>query len=107
MTGWRLRDFHSDDLDGILRLWEEIKASDTEPVYGLSEVLASCQKDHAVVAVHGDESPRATLELVEQRRLDPVAGVQHHVGRVDRVPHRARQRPRAVPTAASARRSEA
>lgn len=55
MTGWRLRDFHSDDLDGILRLWEELKASDTEPVYGLSEVLASCQKDHAVVAVHGDE----------------------------------------------------
>jgi AAA+ superfamily predicted ATPase/N-acetylglutamate synthase-like GNAT family acetyltransferase len=55
MTGWRLRDFHSDDLDGILRLWEEIKASDTEPVYGLSEVLASCQMDHAVVAVHGDE----------------------------------------------------
>ena len=55
MTGWRLRDFHSDDLDGILRLWEEIKASDTEPVYGLSEVLASCQKDHAVVAVHGEE----------------------------------------------------
>jgi len=55
MTGWRLRDFHADDLDGILRLWEEIKASETEPVYGLSEVLASCQKDHAVVAVHGDE----------------------------------------------------
>ena len=55
MTGWRLRDFHSDDLDGILRLWEEIKASDLEPVYGLSEVLASCQKDYAVVAVHGDE----------------------------------------------------
>ncbi len=55
MTSWRLRDFHSDDLDGILRLWEELKASDTEPVYGLSEVLASCQKDHAVVAVHGDD----------------------------------------------------
>ncbi|WP_104177471.1 ATP-binding protein [Cryobacterium sp. Y50] len=55
MTGWRLRDFHSDDLDGILRLWDEIKAADTEPVYGLSEVLASCQKDHAVVALHGDE----------------------------------------------------
>jgi len=55
MTGWRLRDFHSDDLDGILRLWEEIKANETEPVYGLSEVLATCQKDHAVVAVHGEE----------------------------------------------------
>ncbi|MEO6199842.1 MAG: GNAT family N-acetyltransferase [Cryobacterium sp.] len=55
MTGWRIRDFHADDLDGILNLWEEIKATRTEPVYGLSEVLASCQKDHAVVAVHGDE----------------------------------------------------
>ena len=55
MTGWRIRDFHSDDLDGILHLWEEITASKTEPVYGLSEVLASCEKDHAVVAVHGEE----------------------------------------------------
>jgi transitional endoplasmic reticulum ATPase len=55
MTGWRIRDFHADDLDGILRLWQEIVAAKTEPVYGLSEVLASCQKDHAVVAMHGDE----------------------------------------------------
>ncbi len=55
MTGWRIRDFHSDDLDGILHLWEEITAAKTEPVYGLSEVLASCQMDHAVLAVHGDE----------------------------------------------------
>ena len=55
MTGWRIRDFHSDDLDGILHLWEEITAAKTEPVYGLSEVLASCQKDHAVVAMHGEE----------------------------------------------------
>ena len=55
MTGWRLRDFHSDDLDGILALWEEIKANGTEPVYGLSEVLASCEKDDAVVAVVGEK----------------------------------------------------
>jgi transitional endoplasmic reticulum ATPase len=55
MTEWRIRDFHADDLDGILRLWEEITASSTDPVYALSEVLASCQKDDAVVAVHGDE----------------------------------------------------
>ena len=55
MSGWRIRDFHSDDLDGILHLWEEITAAKVEPVYGLSEVLASCQKDQAVVAMHGDE----------------------------------------------------
>ena len=61
MTGWRIRDFHSDDLDGILRLWEEITSAKTEPVYGLSEVLASCQKDHAVVAMHGDEVVAAAV----------------------------------------------
>ena len=55
MSGWRIRDFHSDDLDGILHLWEEVTASNVEPVYGLSEVLASCQKDQAVVAMHGDQ----------------------------------------------------
>lgn len=47
----RVRDFHPDDIDGILHLWEEMRASQAQPVYGLSEVLASCQQDHAVVAV--------------------------------------------------------
>jgi SpoVK/Ycf46/Vps4 family AAA+-type ATPase/N-acetylglutamate synthase-like GNAT family acetyltransferase len=55
MAGWRLREFHNDDLDGILHLWEELRRSQVEPVYDLSEVIASCQKDHAIVAVHGDE----------------------------------------------------
>lgn len=55
MTNWRIRDFHSSDLDGILHLWESLKANGVEPVYALSEVLASCEKDHAVVAVQGDE----------------------------------------------------
>jgi GNAT superfamily N-acetyltransferase len=55
MSGWRIRDFHSEDIDGILHLWEEIRSSAAEPVYGLSEVLASCAKDHAVVAMAGDQ----------------------------------------------------
>ncbi|MBT1001896.1 GNAT family N-acetyltransferase [Paenarthrobacter sp. DKR-5] len=55
MTGWRIRDFHSSDLDGILHLWEVLKETGVDPVYALSEVLASCEKDHAVVAVHGDD----------------------------------------------------
>lgn len=50
----RIRDFHADDLDGILHLWEQMRAAQTEPVYALSEVLASCQEDHAIVAVHED-----------------------------------------------------
>lgn len=55
MTSWRIRDYHADDVDGILRLWEQVTAADSEPVYNLAEVLASCAKDHAVVAVMGDQ----------------------------------------------------
>ena len=33
MSNWRIRDFHSSDLDGILHLWESLKADDVEPVY--------------------------------------------------------------------------
>ncbi len=61
MPGWRLREFHPDDLDGILRLWEQAHSGSHEPVYSLPEVLASCQKDHAVVAVHGEQVVGATV----------------------------------------------
>ena len=61
MTNWRIRDFHSADLDGILHLWESLKATSVEPVYALSEVLASCEKDHAVVAVQGDQVVGAAI----------------------------------------------
>jgi len=54
MTSWRIRDYHAEDVDGILRLWEQVAAADAEPVYNLAEVLASCAKDYAVVAVSGD-----------------------------------------------------
>ena len=37
MTGWRIRDYHADDVDGILRLWEQVLAANAEPVYGLAE----------------------------------------------------------------------
>jgi transitional endoplasmic reticulum ATPase len=49
-----IRDFHDDDLDGIVRLWEEVSADNGSPVYSLAEVIASCQADHAVVAVQDD-----------------------------------------------------
>ncbi|MEA9984154.1 MULTISPECIES: ATP-binding protein [Subtercola] len=54
MTNVRIRDFHPDDIDSILRLWEDMRRAQTEPVYSLPEVLASCQQDHAVVAVLDD-----------------------------------------------------
>ena len=51
----RIRDFHPGDLDGVLRLWTEQRATSGEPVYSLAEVLASCGSDHAVVAVDRGE----------------------------------------------------
>lgn len=54
MTSWRIRNFHRDDLDGIVRLWNESRDAGFEPVYALAEVLTSCQEDHAIVAVDGD-----------------------------------------------------
>ncbi len=55
MSGARIRDYHADDIDGVLRLWEQVTSADAQPVYNLPEVLASCAKDHAVVAVVDDE----------------------------------------------------
>ncbi|KAB1655092.1 GNAT family N-acetyltransferase [Pseudoclavibacter chungangensis] len=55
MTNWRIRDFQPGDLDALLRLWDQHRATSTEPVYALGEVLASTRKDTAVVAVKGDD----------------------------------------------------
>ncbi len=49
----RIRDFHDDDLDGIVRLYEQAHPEEA-PVYSLAEIVASCHADHAVVAVRDD-----------------------------------------------------
>ena len=61
MSHWRIRDLHSTDIDALLGLWEEHRAAGSEPVYALSEVLASTRKDTAVVATVGDEVVGATV----------------------------------------------
>jgi len=55
MSLLRLRDYQPSDMDAILRLWDEIRIEGVEPVYALAEVLASCEKDHAIIAVNGEE----------------------------------------------------
>ncbi|MDQ4212613.1 ATP-binding protein [Microbacterium capsulatum] len=54
MTRTYVRDFHGDDLDQIVRLWGQVTSGSEWPIYSLAEVIASCQQDHAVVAVQGD-----------------------------------------------------
>lgn len=55
MNRAHVRDFHDDDLDALVHLWERAYARGTPPVYSLPEVIASCQADYALVATEQDE----------------------------------------------------
>jgi N-acetylglutamate synthase-like GNAT family acetyltransferase len=49
----RLRSFQPADTDGLLALWDQARSNGFEPVYSLAEVLASCNQDHAIIALDG------------------------------------------------------
>lgn len=56
MTAWRIREFHDDDLDAAIRLWDDPVASPAAPVFGLSDLIAAVRAGSpAVVAVVGDD----------------------------------------------------
>jgi GNAT superfamily N-acetyltransferase len=51
-----VRDFHADDLDAAVRLWDDPAASSEAPAFGLSDLIAAVRShEPAVVAVVGDE----------------------------------------------------
>jgi transitional endoplasmic reticulum ATPase len=51
----RVRDFHDDDLDQVVRVWEESRSPERDAVHGLAEVLAAIRDEGvAVVAVVGE-----------------------------------------------------
>lgn len=55
MPVWRLRDFHDDDLDQAIQLWDQSRGSG-ESVFTVAEVMAAARAGQpAVVAVVGDE----------------------------------------------------
>ncbi len=70
MAIWRVRDFHDDDLDQVVRVWEESRKTSVEPVYGLAEVLAAVRSDAAasVVAVVGQAVVGAAVARVNGDR---------------------------------------
>ena len=56
MTPWRIRDFHADDLDAAVRLWDNPAASSDAPAFSLSDLIAAVRShEPAVVAVAGEE----------------------------------------------------
>src|SRR5215467_5780142 len=65
ITPWRIRDFHPDDLDAAVRLWDNPAASSEAPVFGLSDLIAAVRShEPAVVAVVGGELVGAAVATV-------------------------------------------
>ncbi|CAK7281450.1 ATP-binding protein [Streptomyces misionensis] len=56
MPAWHLRDYHDDDLDQAIQIWDQSRQADEDPVFPVSEVMAAAKAGQtAVVAVVGDE----------------------------------------------------
>ncbi len=70
MPAWRLRDFHDDDLDQAIQVWDQSRQADgTSPVFPVSEVMAAARAGQpAVVAVVADEVVGMAVAQVEGER---------------------------------------
>ncbi|MEU1465411.1 GNAT family N-acetyltransferase [Streptomyces sp. NPDC005727] len=56
MPVWHLRDYHDDDLDQAIQIWDQSRGADEDRVFPVSEVMAAAKSGQtAVVAVVGDE----------------------------------------------------
>lgn len=55
MQQWRVRDYHPDDLDRLVQVWQQSRIKDVHPVYSLSDIIAACSDEVGVVAVANDE----------------------------------------------------
>jgi transitional endoplasmic reticulum ATPase len=65
MALWRVRDFHADDLDSAVRLWDRPVVANDAPVFGMSDLLAAVRAhEPAVVAVVGDELVGVTAATI-------------------------------------------
>ncbi|GAA0912954.1 ATP-binding protein [Streptomyces thermoalcalitolerans] len=56
MPVWHLRDYHDDDLDQAVQIWDQSRLIGEDPVFPVSEVMAAARAGQpAVVAMVGDE----------------------------------------------------
>lgn len=88
MTPWRVRDFHADDLDAAVRLWDNPAESSEAPAFSLSDLIAAVRSHEpavvAVVAVVGEELVGAAVATVSGDRAwvmrISLAGAWRHRG---------------------------
>jgi transitional endoplasmic reticulum ATPase len=70
MPPWRLRDFHDDDLDQAISIWDKSRHPDEpQPVFPISEVVSAARSGQpSVVAVVGEELVGVAVAQVEGER---------------------------------------
>ena len=75
MPPWRLRDFHDDDLDQAICVWDQGRTLDeSHPVFGVSEVISAARSGQpAVVAVIGDDLVGMAAHSCRERARPMVA----------------------------------
>ncbi|MER7083130.1 AAA family ATPase, partial [Saccharopolyspora kobensis] len=68
MPAWRVRDFHDDDLDQAIRIWDQSRETG-EPVFSAAEVVSIARAGHpALVAVVEREVVGMAAAKVEGER---------------------------------------
>ncbi|GAB2759672.1 hypothetical protein GCM10027174_40170 [Salinifilum aidingensis] len=68
MPAWRVRDFHGDDLDQVIHVWDQSREG-AEPVFSAAEVVSMAQAGHpAMVAVVEQEVVGMAAAKIEGER---------------------------------------
>lgn len=68
MPAWRVREFHDDDLDQAIHLWDQSREGG-EPVFSAAEVVSMARAGHpAMVAVVGQDVVGMAAARVEGER---------------------------------------
>ena len=67
MALWRVRDFHDDDLDAAIRLWDDPTTAGAATAFGLSELIGATRaRQPAVVALVGEELVGSAVAMVDR-----------------------------------------
>jgi SpoVK/Ycf46/Vps4 family AAA+-type ATPase len=66
MAIWRTRDLHEDDLDAVVRLWDDPSTAGAAAAFGLSELISATREGQpAVVAVVGSKVVGSVVSIVD------------------------------------------
>ncbi|WP_345660537.1 ATP-binding protein [Streptomyces venetus] len=69
MPAWHLRDYHDDDLDQAIEIWDQSRRADENRVFAVSEVMTAAKAGQtAVVAVVGDELVGVAVAQAQGKR---------------------------------------